>query len=82
MCFRKWANIYAGVSPLTRGRHVLEAALLPAGCFLAAAPKSGTSSDILLKPNVASWVSGEARYGSEVAIMKQAPPHRQEVETA
>lgn len=60
----------AGDSGATRpGSSIAAGRLLPGSD-----PESGTSSDILLKPNVASWVSGEARYGSEVAIMKRAPP--------
>lgn len=60
----------AGDSEATRpGSSVAAGQLLPGSDL-----ESGTSSDFLLKPNVASWVSGEARYGSEVAIMKRAPP--------
>lgn len=59
---------------MTPGRHVLEAVSLAGRLLPGSCPDSGTSSDILLKPNVASSVSGEVRYGSELAIMKRAPP--------
>lgn len=83
VCFGKWSNICAGVSPAMPGRHVLEGAS-PAGGFPAAAPESGRH--LIRHPaetqcGILGFQRG-AFMGLKSRLWSERHHHRQEVETA